>query len=109
MKPALRAEDWKRQATDVGMRSTIGFSSVALHIDLQAPTGDQRMTEALDSPERHAVAAFALHQQPFGFSRHDVAELRNIGDALLPHEGTREAKMILHDVADRIEALLPPE
>ena len=60
-------------------------------------------------PERywHAVAARALHGQPFGFTRNDVEAMREIVRflKLAGHLGTLYAE----NVTDRIEALLPPE
>jgi len=58
--------------------------------------------------ERHETAARALLGQPFGFTREDVQLLRDIeGDLNHMHWGTREVKVMR--LADRIEALLPPE
>ncbi len=51
----------------------------------------------------HSAAAVGLYDQPFGFTHEDVAFLRNQDD---PNEYVQEG---LHDPADRIEALLPPE
>ena len=54
---------------------------------------------------RHAGCATLLHGQPFGFTREDVEALRQDGWGY--DEVHDQAK--LDDLADRIEALLPPE
>jgi hypothetical protein len=57
----------------------------------------------IDDP--HAVAAIALHGQPFGFTSQHVAFLRWLADSVLRTDETRHACRVL---ADRIQALLPP-
>ncbi len=58
-----------------------------------------------------SLAAMALHGQPFGFTNQDVRELRGRGDeadiGMMP--GEKPGWGALHSIADRIEALLPPE
>ncbi len=54
-------------------------------------------------PARAALAAFALHEQPFGFTRQDSAVVRSAAEAA--RGGDAE---LLQSLADRIEALLPP-
>lgn len=61
--------------------------------------------------KRLAVAAIALHNQPFGFTHEDEALLE--GQARF-HEsrgapGDRETAARLRDLQDRISALLPPK
>jgi hypothetical protein len=51
---------------------------------------------------RAALAALALHGQPFGFTHDDVRALRRLAD------GPSEAARRLRDIAARLEALLPP-
>ncbi len=53
----------------------------------------------------HSCAAWCLHGQPFGFTRADVRELRRTSG----WEVGEVARDRLHSLADRIEALLPPE
>jgi hypothetical protein len=55
-------------------------------------------------PARHALAAFALSGQPFGFTREDVALVRAAAEGAKPAP-SREA---LNGLAERLEALLPP-
>lgn len=60
----------------------------------------------------HGLAALALHGQPFGFSREDAAFLRDLvsgyesGDWGFHFE---EEIAKANSMADRVEALLPPE
>lgn len=60
-----------------------------------------------DGSGRHALAALALHGQPFGFTREDVAALWFV---IQEREGLVGAPQhTLRSLAERIEALLPPE
>ncbi len=58
-----------------------------------------------------AMAALCLRGRPFGFTREDLEELRARGHmadiAMDPRREPGWGK--LHSIADRIEALLPPE
>lgn len=56
---------------------------------------------------RHALAALALHAQPFGFTPQDVAALRFAAQEMLAECSYAHAD-ILTSLADRIQALLPP-
>ena len=53
------------------------------------------------SLSRHGIAAKLLHEQPFGFTRADVEELREAHDLL--------NVSALEHLADPTEARLPPE
>jgi hypothetical protein len=55
-------------------------------------------------PARAALAAFALAEQPFGFTPADV---RTVLEAAERAEDDRAAT-VLRDLAQRIQALLPP-
>jgi hypothetical protein len=55
-------------------------------------------------PARAALAAFALAEQPFGFSQADVAALRAAAEAA-PNAGIAKS---LRSLAGRLQALLPP-
>ena len=55
-------------------------------------------------PARAALAAFALAEQPFGFSQADVEALRAAAEAA-QNAGTARA---LRSLAARLQALLPP-
>jgi hypothetical protein len=55
-------------------------------------------------PARAALAAFALAEQPFGFTRADVQTLRQAAE----RAGDATVGTALRDLARRLEALLPP-
>lgn len=60
---------------------------------------------------RHALAALALHGQPFGFTHADVALVRDcVGMewGLATREQARETERRLLDLVARLAALLPP-
>lgn len=57
---------------------------------------------------RHALAALALQDQPFGFTREDVRVLRAIAEVIAP-DYPADPDADLSSIADRIAALLPPE
>lgn len=97
VKPALTAEEWwyvmKRGPTvynpqDIRLTSD-GYG--------QYPDGYK-----VNESARHGVAAACLHGQPFGFTRQDVELLREL-------KVYRHGEKEVEDLANRIEALLPPE
>ena len=55
-------------------------------------------------PARAALAAFALAEQPFGFTREDVATVRAVAAA----SQDSGASGALRSLAKRLEALVPP-
>ena len=55
-------------------------------------------------PVRAALAAFALAEQPFGFTREDVVALRAAAETVEEAAIARS----LRSLATRLEALLPP-
>ncbi len=92
MRPALTAEWWE-DVHDEDMRPGLLYEVCYLW-------GAERP---------HAVAAIALEGQPFGFTREDVKELRGVAEDY-EHRGLTPCPFdTLNDLADRIEALLPPE
>ena len=100
MKPAMTREEWDAGCAENGY-------------DTFASRDDDGRIDTYDAvflkPEDcHKVAALCLHNQPFGFHREDVA---NIRDALIfkYREPDDERNEQLESLADRIEALLPPE
>jgi hypothetical protein len=125
IQPALTAEEWKlRLAGDHGLpprTNGVPFIvpendedglEVGVHVTYDSGWVSQRVPEA----ERHALAALALYDQEFGFTRADVAALRR--DAKIVGEwrwtvanthGGGDRAAFMDSLADRIEALLPPE
>jgi hypothetical protein len=83
VKPALTAEEWqlkaaRRDDTNVGVDDTGTFGA-----DNYVTNGQRDTLFSTDSPPaRHAIAALALHGQPFGFTREDVSILRNLATQL---------------------------
>lgn len=67
----------------------------------QTPADANEIDEWWGTP--HQIAAGCLYGQPFGFTRYDVTLLRHAADFAQPRHPE------LHGLADRIEALLPPE
>ena len=59
----------------------------------------------LNSAAKHVMAASCLHGQPFGFTWEDIDMLKMSARTVL---GAMEHRALL-SMADRIEALLPPE
>lgn len=93
--PALTAEDWATYPN---------FDNSWYSDEGRAP---------LYYPTRHGIAAANLHGQPFGFTREDVECLRELAkhynDDADNYETTGPAAVWLSALADRIEALLPPD
>lgn len=91
IKPALSATEWASWRRGVMNSDLLEFSA-----------------EDIGGNEyrRHAVAALALYGQSYGFTQDDVQLLRGIaaGHELIMGRWPRAA-----DLADRIQALLPPE
>lgn len=105
VQPALSAEEWAEGRTEEG----ITFLDVAGEVGYSRFPGPWLMVE-----RRHAMAATCLHGQPFGFTREDVERLRIFTSTLMskqeaPGTGGSSIARGLDSLADRIEALLPPE
>ena len=90
MKPALSAEEWAENDPAALRDDVLG------EITAWGP---------------HALAALCLHGQDFGFGHGDVAELRALAfefpDGRIGED--RRPNDVLTDLADRLEALLPPK
>ncbi len=104
IKPALTAEEWEMGYASKDLRIELrsgGRVGVTAHAyPLGGGLGDPR-----DLP---ALAALCLHGQPFGFTREDVIVLRAMQDRI-NFEALDRGIPSVKDLADRIEALLPPE
>lgn len=111
VKPALTASEWAGDD-----RVILSTTSPKLGFWVDADISDEGIRLSVHGPKdftlpsesRHALAALALYQQPYGFTREDVEQLRQLAirdsrTYCLPedHFGWR--------IADRIAALLPPE
>ncbi len=118
VKPALTPLEWakreyvqKEHASDTGRRMNI-FAALYEGYASEPEEGEVLLVGPAHGHDagicpaeaRHAVAALALHGQPFGFTREDVHHLR-----VLEHTGIWPISVNSGSLADRIEALLPPK
>lgn len=95
IKPALTPEEWVSWTRDGDPRPQISFDGERWH------------------PSLHALAALCLHAQSFGFTHEDVAMLRANATGFEYVAGQVGANLDgeaakMRDLADRIEALIPP-
>lgn len=107
IKPALTAEEWANLPERALSDDQTYFADAAHDIYVGHHTfhGDQYEGNILVNERPHTLAAIALHGQPFGFTREDVAFLTHVALRLPEKKGREIAKSL----AARIEALLPPE
>jgi hypothetical protein len=106
--PALTAEEWKRAGD--GGQFYIAWDGWLHAADSKAREYLDASLDKQASGNRHALAALALHRQPFGFTWEMAAFLRarcffeshGIGC------GDEAGKCLYCEIADRIAALLPP-
>lgn len=94
IKPALTDKEWAVKGTG---NADVGDDGVLI---LLSDCGGFPYAEDI-RPDRHALAALCLYEQPFGFTREDVDALRRLAERYHGFEGAS-------NLADRIEALLPP-
>lgn len=131
IKPALTAEEWEGVPET---RWTVnGRNFWIISSDQDRPRGDYRLSigaereetgwaaHGLPDGKQQKVAALALYDQPFGFTREDVRILRVAAEAyeedpfyfrdLEPTEDVDESPVpgMYRALADRIASLLPPE
>ena len=100
IKNALTAEEWAQSGID---RRLAWGAMIRKDGRLEPGHG------ILEPDERHGLAALALCGQPFGFTREMLVALRKVFYGLDVDDGSFEANTeVLRQVADRIEALLPP-
>lgn len=114
IKPALTAEEWRDRRTANGS-TCIQVDGGSVLLSPSPPDGDMRMV--VNRPE--ALAAFCLHEQPFGFTREMLESLRHIVTlgvdcgSFINYPGHPEDdgpdRDLAHAALDNIEALLPPE
>ena len=121
--PALTPEEWAKRRKDVGPEH-VSLAPLEPGLDPWGEPwpddpdpileiGDGGDTGSAQKPEIfHAIAALCLRGQPFGFTRDDVALIRELRAPLMSlKESDRGSSLArgLASLADRIEALLPPE
>jgi hypothetical protein len=104
IKPALSAEEWDRlraNRRELTAWATEDSVSVLCVSDSGDPPG------AFNPDDRHALAALALHGQPFGFTWGDVEDLIGAVDVI---RGMGWPGWVnLDNLRARIAALLPPD
>lgn len=116
-KPAMTPDEWANYKDIVRPRmrkdSLFGPIPQTLTLSIDPPhfvdVSDGEYTIRIEEDEDlHGTAAACLFRQPFGFTHDDVGHLRLVAgqcDAL--RLGTNHSA-VLRNLADRIEALLPP-
>lgn len=97
MKPALTAKEWTEKRYET--QALLGEATVQVDEEDDVYISPTAMGAFFRATDRHALAALLLYGQPFGFSREDVKHLRDRGS---------NCEWCI-SLADRIEALLPPE
>jgi hypothetical protein len=103
IQPALTPKEWARGATDDGTAYTTAAGEIA--------TMDYALGERAIVRHPHALAALALHGQPYGFTWEDVDALRlTLSLAAMGSSDGEDADACgrASSLADRIAALLPP-
>lgn len=108
IRPALTAKEWADESMDrqSPYAPYAPYDIEAIPNDIEVVCVDDGALcvsgeHMFNSADRHALASLALHEQSFGFTHDDCALLRSI--ARSSYESIE-----LRDLADRIEALLPP-
>jgi hypothetical protein len=113
IKPALAPEQFKNGYQNGALSvepwtDNSGRLSIYILDAIPDPDGEGATSDApveVSAADRHALAALALYQQTFGFTREDVEALRKI----VRENEPRDIADSLRSLADRVEALLPPE
>lgn len=107
IEPALTAEEW---ADNTSARSDW---FVTPYHDTPFMSWFESNHGSYLEVSQHALAALALHEQPFGFTREDVALLLSLAHGNPPEFGRSYLEdgedAQLRSLAARIAALLPPE
>jgi hypothetical protein len=111
--PALTPEEWATPPDPAWPHHALTSTTYALRPgltvslwsdgDLLVEGKDDTSISVVESA-RHALAALALHGQPFGFTHADVGNLRMAAELV----GSTRASALLLDLAERLAALLPP-
>lgn len=106
--PALTWEEWRASAYLSGGIVANWQMAESDREWLILETDDE---ERLSRPQRHALAALCLYQQPFGFTQDDVRLLKDFAAAHRewPNEKQIDFASKLESIATRIANLLPPK
>lgn len=112
--PALTPEEWEstgfQQGDNADVELDVRNGMLFVEARRVAADGTDEYCPAVFRARRHALAALALHGQPFGFTREDI-ELLRAAVILERWEAVPDADEMekLRALAARIAALLPPE
>jgi hypothetical protein len=109
IKPALTPEEWHALNSGEAFVNTGQRGPNVLFVEDAAEQSNADGCYYVRKP--HAMAALALHGQPFGFTHEDVAQIREAADYVRDREDNDRDPLLgeLYALADRIAALLPPE
>jgi hypothetical protein len=110
VKPALTEQEWATKSVMRGEQ--YGLDGFEAWIDpvlglMVSNFGSEDQSSHKDPAHLHIIAALALYGQPFGFEHHHVSWLREEA-AILERAGAGAGALVCNEIADRIEALLPP-
>ena len=115
MKPALTPEEWATALGRSTIRKSSEIESAREKYAVYWLEGGGGYLQGIGGAS-HGAAAMLLYGEPFGFTREDVAVLREAAGAVVYRDAFSGqlasdpvASRKLLDTADRIEALLPPE
>lgn len=114
--PALSEVEWARGRVEKPQPGEPGYVVVTPYIEERdgAICVSAHYSNARVHPElRHPLAALCLHGQPFGFTWEDVDAMEAVYRRVIASPepfGEQLAAAIerVHDLADRLAALLPP-
>lgn len=116
VKPALTAEQWKELLFTDGDSQVELYNRGPMHVlRVRGLHGEYSLNHSVYTTPNagHAVAALALHAQPYGFTWDDVDTLIGMAEWLEatmdvdPGQTVPRAERA-RDIATRITALLPP-
>lgn len=113
--PALSAEEWRDRSAVRGVLVLRKHASELMVDGGGASYAGAPSVVMSDDPYwQHALAALALHGQPFGFTHAHAKALRDVLDEVdfdgmdLAYWAGKERAALLREAAAVIEALLPP-
>ena len=121
IQPALTSEQWEHKALAPDrIGRTTHWHLWGDDLEREKDCNGYNETVSIWSEERHAIAALALHDRPYGFTHDDVALLqraendeaqwaysyRGAGNGIAERHDQRAAAY--RSLASRIAALLPP-
>lgn len=111
IKPALTPEEWKQaHETPEGLyvQAVPVYLFTPIDEDGEPIREHSERLSRIKHERRHEIAALCLLEQPFGFTWEDEQLLRVVMEHVQHEEWGESWVDDLTDLADRIEALLPP-